>query len=119
MNDYIARMDGAVEMVHIPPHTPQLNPIEIEWREIRAAIADIFFGGLDRMLDAIIRMFHNGEMSIVRLFDWLLPPPWLARPLSERHPVRPTPAGLLRPAPACAVHPEGAYRCVTRWEGAT
>ena len=34
---------------------------------------------------------------VVKLFDWLLPTPWLARPLSERHPVRPTPAGLLRP----------------------
>ena len=59
MNDYIARTDGAVEMVHIRPHTPQLNPVEMERREIRAAIADIFFGGLDRMRDAIIRMFHN------------------------------------------------------------
>ena len=62
-------------MVHIPSHTPQLNPMEAEWREIRAAIADIFFGGLDRMWDAIIRMFHNGEIPIVKMFDWLLPPP--------------------------------------------
>ena len=75
MNDYIARTDGAVEMAHIPPHTPQLSPIEMEWREIRAAIADIFFGGLDRMRDAIIRMFHNGEIPIVKMFDWRLPTP--------------------------------------------
>ena len=47
----------------------------MEWREIRAAIAGIFFDGLDRMRDAIIRMFHNGEIPIVKLFDWLLPPP--------------------------------------------
>ena len=75
MNDYIAGTNGAVEMAHIPPHTPQLNPIEMEWREIRAAIAGIFFGGLDRMRDAIIHMLHNGEMPIVKLFDWLLPTP--------------------------------------------
>ena len=74
MRDYISGTDGAVEMVHIPPHTPQLNPIEIQWREIRAAIADIFFGGLDKMRDAIIRMFHNKEIAIVKLFEWLLPP---------------------------------------------
>ena len=60
-------------MVHIPLHTPQLNPLEIEWREIGAVIADIFFGGLDRMQDAIMEWFHNGEILIVRLFDWLLP----------------------------------------------
>ena len=27
---------GDVEMLHLPPHTPQLNPIEVEWREIKA-----------------------------------------------------------------------------------
>ena len=98
MSEYIAGTDGAVEMVHIPSHTPQLNPIETEWREIRAAIADIFFGDPDRMRDAIIRMFHNGEIPIVKLFDWLLPP--LVDPTAlRRHPCRHTPAGLLRPDP--------------------
>ena len=68
-------LDGAggdVEMLHLPPHTPQLNPIEVEWREIKAAIADIFFDGLDRMRDAIRRMIRNGEIPIVKMFDWLL-----------------------------------------------
>ena len=74
MSEYVAGTNGAVEIIHIPPHTPQLNPIETEWREIKAAIADIFFGGLDKMRDAIIRMLHNKEIPIVRLFDWLLPP---------------------------------------------
>ena len=27
MSKYIADTDGAVGMAHIPPHTPQLNPI--------------------------------------------------------------------------------------------
>ena len=74
MNEYIAGTDGAVEMVHIPSHTPQLNPPETEWREIRAAIT-ITLGGPDRMRDTIIRMLHNGGMPVVKLFDWLLPPP--------------------------------------------
>ncbi len=60
-------------MVHIPPHTPQLNLIETQWREIRAAIADVFFG-LDKMRDAIMEWFHNREIAIVKLFEWLLPP---------------------------------------------
>ena len=49
MNEYIASTNGAVEMAHIPPRTPQLNPIETERREIRVAIADIFFGGLAKI----------------------------------------------------------------------
>lgn len=56
-----------------------LAAIEIEWREIKAAIADTFFGGLDKMRDAIIRMLYNKEIPIVRLFDWLLPPEYAPR----------------------------------------
>ena len=63
---------GDVEILHLPPHTPQLNPIKVEWREIKAAIADIFFDGPDRMRDAIRRMIRNGEIPIVKMFDWLL-----------------------------------------------
>ena len=46
----------------------------MQWREVRAAIADIFFGGLDKMRNAIIRMFHNKEIVMVKMFEWLLPP---------------------------------------------
>ena len=73
MREYVAGTNGAVEIIHIPPRTPQLNPIEMEWWEIKAAIADIF-GGLDKMRDAIIRVLRNREIPIVRLFGWLLPP---------------------------------------------
>ena len=69
---YISGTNGTVEMVHIPLYTPQLNPIEIEWREIKAVTADTFFRGLDKMRDAIIHMFRNREIPIVKLFEWLL-----------------------------------------------
>ena len=64
--------DGAVEILHLPPRTPQPSHIEVEWREVKAAVTDIFFDGLDRMRDAIRRMIRNGEMPIVKMFDWLL-----------------------------------------------
>lgn len=72
MRECLDDTDGTVEMLHLPPRTPQLNPIEVEWREIKAAVADIFSDGLDRMRDAIRRMIRNGEIPIVKMFDWLL-----------------------------------------------
>ena len=54
------------------PAPPQLNPIEMQWREIKAAIADIFFRGLDKMRDAIMEWLHNKEIPISKLYDWLL-----------------------------------------------
>ena len=74
MKEHIAQTNGAVEMLHIPPHTPQLNPIEVQWREIKAAIADLFFGDMDKMQNTIKRMLDKKEIPIVKLFDWLLPP---------------------------------------------
>ena len=74
MTHYINSTNGAVEMIHFLPHTPQLNPIEIEWREIKRAIADIFFGGLDKLQKAITHMLANEEMVIVKLYEWLIPP---------------------------------------------
>ena len=103
---YIAGANGAVGMVHIRPHAPQLNPLETEWREIRAAIADIFFGCLDRMRDAIIRMFHNGEIPIVKMFDWLLPPPWLAG-RSPKAPGPPHACRITAPRPSLRGSPRG------------
>ena len=50
MREYVAGTNGGRRNhAHPLPTPPQLNPIEIEWREIKAAIADIFFGGLDKM----------------------------------------------------------------------
>ncbi|MCE2509331.1 MAG: hypothetical protein J4G04_08625 [Nitrosopumilaceae archaeon] len=66
------RRDGAHPAPH-PTAQPYGTP-EIEWREIRAAIADIFFGSLDKMRDAIMVWFRNREIPIVKLFEWLLFP---------------------------------------------
>ena len=74
MKDHIVKMNGSVEMLHIPPHTPQLNPIEIQWREIKVGIADLFFGDMDKMKKTIKQMLDDKEIPIVKLFDWLLPP---------------------------------------------
>ena len=60
------RLEGA----H-PARAPQLSPAETQWREIKAAVADIF-GGLDKMLDAITEWLRNREMPTAKLYDWLL-----------------------------------------------
>ena len=49
-----------------------LASIEVEWREIKVAVANIFFDGLGRMRDSTRRMIRNGEIPIVKMFDGLL-----------------------------------------------
>ena len=52
------------QILHLPTSTPQLNPLGAEWWEIKAAIPDIFFDGLEKMRAAIRRMIRSGEMPI-------------------------------------------------------
>ena len=73
MKDYIKSTKGDVVLWFLPPRTPQHNPIEIQWSEIRRAVADIFFGGLDELQKRIRQLLHSGEeeVPIVKLFGYM------------------------------------------------
>ena len=71
MNDYIKSAKGDVVLWSLSPRTPQHNPIEIQWREIRRAVADIFFGGLDDLQKRIRQLLHSGDVPIVKLFGYM------------------------------------------------
>ena len=76
MADYVRSTGGEVVLWFLPVRTPQHNPIEVLWREIKReikrAIADIYFGGIDQTQMAIIRMIRRGEVAIVSLFRYML-----------------------------------------------
>ena len=71
MKDYIKNTKGNVVLWFLPPCTPQHNPIEIQWRGIRRAVADIFFGGLDELQKRIRQLLHSGKVPIVKLFAYM------------------------------------------------
>ena len=72
MDEFIENMNGAVVRWFLPPHTPQHNPIEIQWREIKRAIANTFFGGFDKLERRIRKMLDDGEVARVKLFKYIL-----------------------------------------------
>ena len=71
MDEYIESTKGDVVLWFLPPRTPQHNPIEVQWREIRRAVADLFFGGLDELQKRIRQLLHSGEVPIVKLFGYM------------------------------------------------
>ena len=71
MDEYIKSTKGDVVLWFLPPRTPQHNPIEIQWSEIRRAVADIFFGGLDELQKRIRQLLHSGEVPIAKLFGYM------------------------------------------------
>ena len=72
MEAYIRGTNGSVVRWFLPPHTPQHNPIEILWREIKRAIADTLFGGFDRLQERIREMLDSGRVPRTRLFRYML-----------------------------------------------
>ena len=49
VDEYVKDTGGDVVLQFLPPRTLQHSPIEIQWQEIRRAIAGIYFGGVDEM----------------------------------------------------------------------
>ena len=63
IRNYLKRTGGKVILWYLPPYTPQQNPIEIQWREIKRAIGPRYFeGGFEQMKASIRRMLANGEV---------------------------------------------------------
>ena len=72
IKEYLERACGKVVLWYLPPYTPQHNPIEIVWREIKRAIAGRYFGDFEKMHHTIRRIMENGEVATVKLFKYML-----------------------------------------------
>ena len=69
VNEYVKDTDGDVVLQFLPLRTLQHNPIEIQWREIRWAVAGMYFGDVDEMQKRIRQLLRSGEVPIVKLFE--------------------------------------------------
>ena len=51
--------------------TPQLNPIEIQWRVLKEMLAGKYFESTDGLVGAITDLIDSGQMRPVRLMKYL------------------------------------------------
>ena len=58
---------GNIKMLFLPPYTPQLNPIEIQWRMIKTRIAGRYFGSREELNSALIHLVESGEVPRVHI----------------------------------------------------
>ena len=72
MREYIEGTNGEVVLCFLPPRTPQHNPIEMLWRELKRAISDTFFGGSDEMKERITLLVESGEVPRIKLLWYML-----------------------------------------------
>ena len=65
-----------IQILHIPPYTPEMNPIEQIWRELRTKgfrneVFKTLNDVVDRLCDTIINLSPETVISITHR-DWLL-----------------------------------------------
>ena len=60
-------------LVFLPPYTPQLNPIEMQWAVLKRLLSGRYFRSVEKLKKTIITLVDNGEMKPVRLMSYLTP----------------------------------------------
>ena len=62
---------GEIRLVYLPPYTPQLNSIEIQWRVLKDMLAGRYFGSTDDLICEITNLIDLGQMKPVKLMNYL------------------------------------------------
>lgn len=73
MNEYERDSNGGMVRIFLPKYTPQLNPIEVLWRDLKRALAGNYFDSIDDLKATITGIVNNGELAPPKLMDYMLP----------------------------------------------
>ena len=73
VNRFIESTGRDIVLVFLPPYTPQLNPIEVQWQELKRLLAGQCFHSLEDLRDAIEAMVDR-DMKPVRIMPYLTDP---------------------------------------------
>ena len=71
VNEFVKSTCGEIKLAYLPPYTPQLNPIEIQWRALKEMLTGKYFESTDGLVGAITDLIDSGQMRPVRLMKYL------------------------------------------------
>lgn len=63
--------ENGIELVFLPPYSPDLNPIEFIWKSIKRVISREFIVDLDHMIDIIRRNFQTLSSQLSYAKRWI------------------------------------------------
>ena len=71
VNEFAKSTYGEIKLAYLPLYTPQLNPIEIQWRMLKEMLAGKYFESTDDLVGAIADLIDSGQMRPVKLMKYL------------------------------------------------
>ena len=69
----LEEMNGDIELIFLPPYTPQLNPAEVQVAAFKKRLAGRCFDSDEDLKQAIRDLADAGEVKPVKLMDYMLP----------------------------------------------
>ena len=71
--EFVESTGGAIRLVFLPPYTPQLNPIEMQWGALKRRLSGRYFQSVEKLKETVTSLVESGEMKPVRLMSYLTP----------------------------------------------
>ncbi len=71
--EFVESTGGAIRLVFLPPYTPQLNPVEMQWGALKRLLSGRYFQSVERLKETVTSLVESGEMKPVRLMSYLTP----------------------------------------------
>ncbi len=72
VREFLERYNGEIVLEYLLPYTPELNPIEMQWRVIKRVLSAKVFGTLDEMEQSVRKLFARKEILPVKMFNYLM-----------------------------------------------
>ena len=66
---FLAEYGKEIVLIFLPPYTPEINPVEIQWRGIKKGSANRLYK-VDEMTKSIKYMLRKDEIKTVKMFDY-------------------------------------------------
>ncbi len=73
VKEFLKASKRKVIIRYFPAYTPELNPIEIQWREEKKGTANQFFVNGSEMRKHMQKRLDNGDVKVVKVFKYLMP----------------------------------------------
>lgn len=73
VQEFVELCNGEIILNFLPPYTPELNPIEMMWREMKRILAQHVYPTLDDMERAVRRAIRKKELRPIKMFDYFTP----------------------------------------------
>lgn len=71
VKDHVANSGRDIVIKYTLPHTPQLNPIELQWSCVKGCVDGIYFESFEAMQQYIKNALESGQIPVVKLQKYL------------------------------------------------